>query len=75
MLISCKYSRFYDASLNFCVNKTILTLCRVHLENNEYKCYDKSKCLEFYNKLVSNEKINMDIRIYSNGTYKMTKLF
>jgi len=46
-----------------------------YLENNEYKHYDKSKCLEIYGKLIGNEKIIMDVRIYSDGTYKMTKLF
>ena len=45
-----------------------------HLENDEYKHYDKSKCLEFYSKLIGYEKISMDVRIYSNGIYKMTKL-
>jgi len=46
-----------------------------YLENNEYKHYNMSKYLEFYSKLIGNEKIIMDVRIYSNGTYKMTKLF
>jgi len=46
-----------------------------YLDNDEYKHYDKSKCLEFCSKLVNNEKISMDVRIYSNKTYKMTKLF